>query len=157
MMQILRPGLMTRMLGLLPGMGEISKVLNNSDTEKGVKRMVGIIDSMTPQERRTPKIIDANRRARIARGAGTKVQEVSDIIKQYDVMAPLMKSLAGKSAHGRLQAMQDIQRSGMMNPGAQMGKPKGDTGKKLTTEERKKMQKQREKELRKKRREGRGE
>lgn len=157
MMQILRPGLMTRMLGLLPGMGEISKVLNNSDTEKGVKRMVGIIDSMTPQERRNPKIIDANRRARIARGAGTKVQEVSDIIKQYDVMAPLMKSLAGKSAHGRLQAMQDIQRSGMMNPGAQMGKPKGDTGKKLTTEERKKMQKQREKELRKKRREGRDE
>ncbi len=155
MMQILRPGLMTRMLGLLPGMGEISKVLGNSDTEKSVKRMVGIIDAMTMQERRNPKMIESERRARIARGSGTKVQEVGDIIKQYEVMAPLMKSLAGKSAHGRLQAMQDLQRSGIMNPGAQLAKPKGDTGKRLSTEERKALQKKREKELRKKRRDGR--
>ena len=58
--------------------------------------MLGIIDSMTPQERRNPKIIDPSRRNRIARGAGVQVQEVNALLKQFDMMAPMMKAMAGK-------------------------------------------------------------
>lgn len=152
--QILQPGLMSKMLGLLPGMGEMTKLMQNEDAEGGAKRLVGIIDGMTPQERRNPKIIDPSRRNRIATGSGVPVQEVNALIKQYDTMAPIMKAMAGKGPGGRMQAIQDLQRSGIMNPGAKIGKPKGNTGKRLTSEERADLKRKREKELRKKKREG---
>ncbi len=149
---ILQPGLMTKMMGLLPGMGEIQKMMSGVDAEGDAKRVVGIIDSMTAQERRNPKIIDPSRRNRIARGAGVQVAEVNGLLKQYETMAPVMKAMAGKSMMGRMQALQDIQKSGMFNPGAKMPKVKGDTGKRLTSKERAEMKKRREKELRRKQR-----
>ena len=149
---ILQPGLMTKMMGLLPGMGEIQKMMSGVDAEGDAKRVVGIIDSMTAQERRNPKIIDPSRRNRIARGAGVQVAEVNGLLKQYETMAPVMKAMAGKSMMGRMQALQDIQKSGMFNPGAKMPKMKGDTGKRLTSKERAEMKKRREKELRRKQR-----
>jgi len=150
---VLQPGLMTKMLGLLPGMGEIQKMMSGMDAEGDAKRVVGIIDSMTAQERRNPKIIDPSRRNRIARGAGVQVAEVNGLLKQYETMAPIMRAMAGKSMMGRMQALQDIQKSGMFNPGAKMPKVKGDTGKRLTSKERAEMKKRREKELRRKQRE----
>ena len=152
MKQMLQPGLMQKMLSLLPGMGEFSKMMQSEDTEGGAKRLVGIIDSMTAKERRLPKIIDPARRNRIAKGAGVQVQEVNQLIKQYDMMAPIMKSMAGKGMGGRMQAIQELQKSGMLNPGAQMNRPKGDTGRRLTSEERADLKRKREKELRKKKR-----
>src|SRR5262245_51597872 len=67
--QVLQPGLMTRMMSMLPGMGELSKMLSSTDAESEMGRKVAIIDSMTARERKTPKIIDQSRRNRIARGA----------------------------------------------------------------------------------------
>jgi signal recognition particle subunit SRP54 len=151
--QVLQPGLMTKMLGLLPGMGDIQKMMSGTDAEGDAKRVVGIIDSMTAYERKNPKVIDPSRRNRIARGAGVPVQEVNGLLKQYETMAPIMKAMAGKSMMGRMQALNEIQRSGMFNPGAQMPKVKGDTGKRLTSKERAELKKRREKELRKKKRE----
>jgi len=153
--QMLQPGLMQKMLGLLPGMGELTKMMQNEDAEGSAKRFVGIIDSMTKQERRVPKIIDPSRRNRIAKGAGVQVQEVNSLIKQYDMMAPIVKSMAGKGMGGRMQAIQELQKSGMLNPGAKMNKPKGDTGRRLTSEERSDLKRKREKELRKKKRQDR--
>ena len=152
MKQILQPGLMMKMLSLMPGMGEIKKMMGDVDAEGDAKRLVGIIDSMTAQERRTPKVIDPGRRNRIAKGAGVPVQEVNALLKQYEMMAPMMKMMAGKGAGGRMQALQDLQKSGMLNPGAKMPKMKGDTGKRLTAKERAELKKKREKELRKKKR-----
>jgi signal recognition particle subunit SRP54 len=143
---------MTKMLGLLPGMGEIQKMMSGVDAEGDAKRVVGIIDSMTAQERRNPKVIDPSRRNRIARGAGVQVAEVNALLKQYETVAPMMRSMAGKSMMGRMQALQDIQKSGMFNPGAKMPKLKGDTGKRLTSKERAEMKKRREKELRRRQR-----
>jgi signal recognition particle subunit SRP54 len=154
MRQLMQPGLMTKMLGLLPGMGGISEMLNGEDAEGEMGRMLGIIDSMTPQERRSPKIIDPSRRNRIARGAGVQVQDVNQLLKQFDMMAPIMKTMAGKGAGQRMQALQQLQSSGMFNPGARMPKVKGDTGKRLTSKEKAELRKRREKELRKKKREG---
>ncbi|HJS09459.1 MAG TPA: AAA family ATPase, partial [Pirellulales bacterium] len=150
---ILQPGLMQKMMSLIPGFGEIQKMMSGSDAEGDATRVVGIIDSMTAQERRNPKIIDPSRRNRIARGAGVQVAEVNGLLKSYETMAPMMKAMAGKSMMGRMQALQDIQRSGMFNPGAKMPKVKGDTGKRLTSKERAEMKKRREKELRRKQRE----
>jgi signal recognition particle subunit SRP54 len=151
---ILQPGLMQKMMNLMPGMGELQKMMAGEDTEGGAKKVVGIIDSMTAQERRSPKIIDPSRRNRIARGAGVPVAEVNGLLKQYDMMAPIMKAMANKSMFGRMQAVQDIQKQMMSDPGGKMmARPKGDTGKRLTSKERAELKKKREKELRKKLRE----
>ena len=150
--QVLQPGLMTRMLGMLPGMGEMTKMMSGMDAEGDARKLVGIIDSMTRLERRSPKIIDPSRRNRIAKGAGVQVQEVNQLIKQYDMMAPIMKSMAGKGMGGRMQALKELQQSGIMDPGARMAKPKGDTGKRLSPKEKAELRKKREKELRKKKR-----
>ncbi len=114
--------------------------------------MVGIINSMTQDERRNPKIIDQSRRQRIAVGAGVPAQEVNQLVKQFDVMAPLMKSLAGKGLGGRLQAIRELQQSGMLDPGGRLPRVKKGTGKRLTTQERARLKKMRDKEKRKRRR-----
>jgi len=150
----MQPGLMQKMLGLIPGMGGIMEAMKGADTENEVRRMVGIIDSMTKAERRNPKVVDQSRRNRIAKGAGVQPQDVSAMLKQFDTMMPMLKMMAGKGAGGRMQALNELRKQGAFNPGAQIARPKGDTGKRLTNEERKKLQKLREKELRRKKREG---
>ena len=152
--QIMQPGLMMKMLSLIPGLGgQMAEMMNGADAEGDMGRMLAIIDSMTPQERRSPKIIDPSRRNRIARGAGAQVQDVNALLKQFDLLAPLIKGMAGKGMGARMQAFQEMQKSGMFNPGAKMSKVKGDTGKRLTSKEKAELKKRREKELRKKKRE----
>src|SRR4051794_21316964 len=142
----LQPGLMMKMLGMIPGMGGMMDALKGSEAEGDVRRMIGIIDSMTPAERRNPKIVDQSRRTRIAKGAGVDAPEVSGMLKQFDAMMPMLKMMAGKGVGGRMQALNELRKQGAFNPGAQMTRPKGDTGKRLTNEERKRLAKQREKE-----------
>ena len=149
-----KPGLMQKMLGLMPGMGDAMKALQNEDAEGGMRRMVGIINSMTPAERRAPKLIDPSRRQRIAVGAGVAAQEVNQLVKQFETMAPLMKTMAGKGLGGRMQALHELQKSGMLDPGAQMPRAKLGTGKRLTSEERARLKKQREMDMRRRRRGG---
>jgi len=70
----------------------------------------------------------------------------------YDTLSPMLKMMSGKGMGARMQALQEMQKSGMLDPGAKMTRPKGDTGKRLTPKERKELQKKREKELRRKKR-----
>ncbi|NLX55434.1 MAG: signal recognition particle protein [Planctomycetaceae bacterium] len=149
-----KPGLMQKMLGLMPGMGEAMKAIQNEDTEGGMRRLVGIINAMTREERRNPKLIDLSRRQRIAAGAGVQAQEVSQLVKQFDMMTPFMQSLAGKGLGGRLQAIRQLQQSGALDPGGRIQKVKKGTGKRLTSQERARLKKLREKELRRRRRHG---
>jgi signal recognition particle subunit SRP54 len=150
---ILQPGLMQRMLSLLPLPAEVKNMMGGGGEHEGdIKRLVGVIDSMTPHERRNPKVIDPARRNRIARGAGVQIQDVNQVLKMYDMMSPMLKAMSGKGMGARMQAIQEMQKSGMLEPGAKMNRPKGDTGKRLTPKERKEMQKRREKELRRKKR-----
>lgn len=113
--------------------------------------MVGIIDSMTPEERRNPKVIQVGRRQRIAQGAGVEPKAVNELVKQYDMMKPILTGMAGKGAGDRMQMMQDLQKN-MMDPTSRMPKTKKSTGKRLTAKERAKMKKQRDKMLKEKRR-----
>jgi signal recognition particle subunit SRP54 len=63
--------------------------------ERDVRRMEGIINSMTPLERRKPDLIKANRKRRIAAGAGVQVQEVNRLLNQFDQMQTMMKKMRG--------------------------------------------------------------
>ncbi len=155
MQKMAKPGLMQKMMGLLPGMpnmSEINEMMNQGDTSKQIKQMVGIIDSMTPVERRNPKIIDPSRRQRIAVGSGVQPKQVSELIKQYDTMKPMLTGMAGMGVGDRMKQMQDLQ-SQMMDPSRGMPKTKKHTGKRLTPKEKKQQAKEREKRLRQLRRE----
>jgi signal recognition particle subunit SRP54 len=149
-----KPGLMTKLLGFMPGMGQITEMLAGADTEGETRKLIGIINSMTQAERRNPKIIEPSRRMRIAKGAGVQPQEVNQLVKQYETMKPLVTGMAGKGMGDKMKMINEMRKSGMLDPGAKFNRPKGDTGKRLTSEEKKKLKKQREKDLRKKKRKG---
>jgi signal recognition particle subunit SRP54 len=141
-------GPLGKVLGMIPGMGAMKEMMGSTDVEGEMDRLFGIIDSMTPSERRNPsKVIDPSRRRRIAAGAGVQPNEVNDLVKQFDGMASLMKEMAGMGIRDRMKKMQEIQR----NPTGNLAKAKGSTGKRLTPDERRKLKKQREKELRRRR------
>jgi signal recognition particle subunit SRP54 len=154
--QTRRLGPLGKVMGMIPGMGGMQEMLGNADLEKDMNRLFGIIDSMTPEERRSPsRVVDQSRRRRIAAGAGVDLHEVSDLVKQFDGMASMMKGMAGLGMRERMQQVQQLQAQ-MTNPSARLAKPKGDTGKRLTADQRRKLKKQREKEARRRKRSGKG-
>ncbi len=147
--KIAKPGLMQKMMGLLPGMGDLSKMMAGADSDGELRKMMGIIDSMTPAERRNPKIIDTLRRNRIAKGAGVSPSLITNLIKQFSIMGPMMQMMAGGSGRDRMQMMQQMQQSMLNDPTMSGIRTKKSTGTRLSTKDRQKMQKEREKELRK--------
>ena len=156
MLQTRRLGPLGKVIGMIPGMGGMQDMLAGADLEKDVNRLFGIIDSMTPEEKRNPsRVIDQTRRRRIAAGAGVEPQAVNDLVKQFDGMASMMKGMAGLGMKDRMREVQKMQ-SAMGDPSGRLGRPKGDTGKRLTAEQRRKIKKQREKEARRRKRETRG-
>jgi signal recognition particle subunit SRP54 len=80
---------------------------------------------------------------------------VSDLVKQFDGMAAMMTSMAGLGMRDRMREVQKLQ-AGLANPASRLARPKGDTGRRLTADERRKLKKQREKDARRKKRETRG-
>ena len=89
------------MLSMLPGAGKL-KVGEGDIDEKRIERVKAIILSMTMQERENPSIIDSKRKRRIAAGSGTSVQEVNQLLKQYEQSKLLMKHLKGGKGKMRL-------------------------------------------------------
>ena len=81
---------------------------NMDQADKQVRRMVGIIDSMTPQERSKPELIKATRKRRIAMGAGVQVQEVNRMLAQYDQMQSMMKKLKGGGMMKMMRSMKGM-------------------------------------------------
>ena len=151
MIKIAKPGLMMKMMGLLPGMGQMKEVMsqvNQDEQASQVKRMVGIIDSMSAAERKDPSLVDARRRQRIASGSGTGAKQVSELLKQYDMMKGMMTGMAGMGASDRVQKMQEVQQA-MMDPSAK-GLPGGKKQRsaKISEKDRKKRAKDRAKQLR---------
>ena len=146
--KIAKPGLMQKMMGLMPGMGDFKKMMDGADTDGEVRKMLGMIDSMTPSERRNPKIIDTPRRNRISKGAGVPPQAISGLIKQFSIMAPMMQMAAGTGVKDRMQLMEQMKQSMMNDPSLGGMKTKKTTGKKLSPKERERLQKEREKKLR---------
>ncbi|HWI31177.1 MAG TPA: signal recognition particle protein [Microbacterium sp.] len=93
MQQLKKMGSMKKMLGMLPGMGQMKQQLEDFD-EKEIDRTEAIIRSMTPGERRNPKVLNGSRRLRIARGSGMTVTEVNALVSRFDQAAKMMKTVA---------------------------------------------------------------
>jgi len=93
MLQLRKMGSLTKIMGMLPGMGQFRDQLANFD-EREIDRIQAIIRSMTPGERNDPKMIDGSRRARIARGSGVHVSEVNNLVERFFEARKMMKNLA---------------------------------------------------------------
>src|SRR3954454_13730364 len=88
----LRP--VKNLLGMMPGMGQMRGRIDDID-DRDLDRVGGIINSMTPDERRNPKIINGSRRARIARGSGVTVTEVNNLVTRFFDAQKMMRQVAG--------------------------------------------------------------
>jgi signal recognition particle subunit SRP54 len=151
--QMKKMGSVKDLMGMIPGMNQMAGQLEGVDADGEVKRIQGIIDSMTRDERKDPHKIDISRRRRIAAGAGVDPSDVSGLVKQFDAMAAFVKQMSQMSMLDKIRAMTGLGKAGAFNPGAKLVAPKQGTGKRLTPKEKEKLRKEREKEERKKRRE----
>ena len=92
--QITKMGSLSGILGMLPGIGKMKAQIEDANLDQGIlKRQAAIISSMTMKERRTPEVIKASRKKRIAAGSGTSVQEINRLLKQFDDMSTMMKRM----------------------------------------------------------------
>ena len=99
--QVRKLGPIGQLLDMLPGgMGQAARSINPHEAEKQLKMTEAIIDSMTREERRSPKLLNASRRRRIAQGSGTRVQDVNALIKQYREANRLFKTLRKSGMRG---------------------------------------------------------
>lgn len=92
MQQLRKLGSMSKIMGMLPGMGQFREQLENFD-EKEIDRIQAIIQSMTPAERDNPKMIDGSRRARIAKGSGRQVSDVNQLVDRFFEAKKMMQSM----------------------------------------------------------------
>jgi signal recognition particle subunit SRP54 len=118
--QMQKMGGMQGMMSMLPGMGKMSKQMDEAGIDdKMLRRQIALIDSMTKKERRSPEILQASRRKRIAAGAGLEVSDLNKLLKMHRQMADTMKKMGGMSKksllRGGLGAL--LGRGGGMPPG----------------------------------------
>ena len=107
MKQMKKLGSMSKIMGMLPGMGDMKKQIENID-DKEVDRVTAIISSMTPAERDDPKLLNGSRRARIARGSGTQVSDVNGLIERFTQAQKVMKQMAKGGSVPGMPAMPPI-------------------------------------------------
>jgi len=101
--QVKKMGNMKDLIGMIPGAG---KALKDVDIEEdSFKHIEAIIHSMTPEERSQPTIINANRKKRIGKGSGTSVQQVNQLLKQFEQMSKMMKMMQGGGGKKMMQMM----------------------------------------------------
>jgi signal recognition particle subunit SRP54 len=102
--QISKMGSISSIVGMLPGMGHLKQKIEDANIDNTIfKRQAAIISSMTIKERRTPDIIKASRKKRIAAGSGTTVQDVNRLLKQFDDMSTMMKRMGKMGQKGLMR------------------------------------------------------
>ncbi|MGN1199677.1 MAG: signal recognition particle protein, partial [Thermoguttaceae bacterium] len=155
MSQASRLGSMSKIMSFIPGMGRLSGILGemNVDPDRELRRIGGLIDSMTPEERRRPEIIDSRRKKRIAAGAGVEVSRVNELLQMHQRMAGMVKSFSTLGMGDRMRALNQLTNQASANPFGMFGSAKkGSTGKRLTPKEREAQRKRLEKARRDKKR-----
>jgi signal recognition particle subunit SRP54 len=98
--QVKKLGPLSQLLDMVPGLSQATKGIAPEVTDEQMKVIEAVINSMTRQERRDPRIINASRKRRIARGSGTSVQEVNALLSQFRQTQRLMKQLGGGRGRG---------------------------------------------------------
>lgn len=106
--QVRKMGNLKDLVSMIPGLGKMLKDVEiKDDAFNGIEAMIG---SMTPQERKQPNIIDASRKQRIARGSGTKIEDVNRLIKQFEQTRKMMQSISSGKMTNKLAAIKSLQR-----------------------------------------------
>lgn len=152
MQQIKNMGSIKKMLGMLPNMGQYREALDSFD-EREVDRIEAMIRSMTPAERNDPKIINGSRRNRIAKGSGTTVQAVNQLLERFKQAQQMMRTMGkgmagggmpgmpggpgmgmGKKSRGKQQAPKQAKKAKSKNP-AKAAREQAEAAKKATSGE----------------------
>jgi signal recognition particle subunit SRP54 len=129
MAQVKKMGPMGKVMGMIPGMGDMMKQVNmkEGDIEKSLKRMQAMYQSMTTAERKKPDLIEHGRRRRIARGAGVDSGEVSKFIKDFEQSRDMMRAVGSMGVMGKFKMMRALAKgdlAGLGMPGGPMLKTK---------------------------------
>ncbi|NBU22907.1 MAG: signal recognition particle protein [Actinobacteria bacterium] len=128
MQQLKKMGNMKNLLGMLPGVGQMKKQLEEFD-EREIIRTEAIIYSMTPLERENPKVLNGSRRMRIAKGSGTTVTDVNQLINRFEQAAKVMKTMA-RGGVPNIPGTNPVLAGGTVGGGFMGGKKKNDKKKK---------------------------
>jgi signal recognition particle subunit SRP54 len=101
MQALKKMGPLSQVMGMIPGMSKLP--IGDAQVDDQLPKIEAIIRSMTPQERNDPAIIKGRRRARIAAGSGTTIQEVNKLVKQFDQVRKMMKTMSGGGKGGKMR------------------------------------------------------
>ena len=105
-------GKLTDLIGMIPGMSKMTKGLDNVDLDgNAFKSIEAIIGSMTPYERKHPDCIKGSRRQRIAKGSGTKLEEVNRLLKQFEDMRKMMHKVSNMSPTQMMKQVRQAKRT----------------------------------------------
>ncbi|WP_414502509.1 signal recognition particle protein [Zymobacter sp. IVIA_5232.4 C2] len=118
--QLKNMGGMSSLLDKLPGMGQVADIAKSGAAEKEFAKLESMINSMTPEERRKPEVINGSRKRRICAGSGTQIPELNRLLKQHKQMQKMMKKVSGKG--GMKKMMRGM---GALMGGGGMGGPGG--------------------------------
>jgi signal recognition particle subunit SRP54 len=123
--QIKKLGPMGKVMGMIPGMSELTKQagMGEGDVEMQMGRMRAIYDSMSQKERAKPDLLDGPRRRRVARGAGVELNEVGQFMKQFEMSRDMMRAVGGMGMMGKMKLMKHLMSgnlSGLGMPGGPM-------------------------------------
>ena len=131
MQQVRKLGSMSKIMGMLPGMGQFRDQLENFD-EREIDRIQAIIQSMTPAERANPKIIDGSRRSRIAKGSGRQVSDVNSLVDRFFEARKMMMSFAKGGGMPGLPGMPGSSSGGKRGRAKQAAKAKQGKGRRVS-------------------------
>ena len=118
--QLKKMGPMKDVMASMPGMGDM--IPEGEDPEDAFRRIQGMIDSMTKEERRNPDVIDISRRRRIASGSGVEPHEIKQFLGQFEQVRDLMRKMAKMSIWERIKMVTGMGKMGAFQPGAMMKK-----------------------------------
>jgi signal recognition particle subunit SRP54 len=131
MQQVRKLGSMSKIMGMLPGMGQFRDQLENFD-EREIDRIQAVIQSMTPAERANPKMIDGSRRARIARGSGRQVSDVNSLVDRFFEARKMMQSFAKGGGMPGMPGMPGMAGGGKRGRAKQAAKNKPGKGRRVS-------------------------
>lgn len=105
---IRRMGSISSLAGMIPGMGKFAKEIDPEKAEKELKKIEAIIYSMTPGERRKPEVLNGSRRKRIAKGSGTRVEDINSLLKQFMEMKKMMSQITKMGLGGMMGGLKGL-------------------------------------------------
>jgi signal recognition particle subunit SRP54 len=156
--QIKKLGPIKQIMKMIPGMGKVADMMGgDADPEQDLQQIEGIINSMTPEERENPDVIDMGRRRRIASGSGTDPSDVNKLLKEFSMMSGMMQQMAGMSKLNQMRQIKQMADGGLFDPGARLQMQKqrsarGPLDRRAEQEKKKRLKKEAKKQRKKNRR-----